>query len=267
MMLQRITVTGAFVLACMAGIHAQQGQGQTQTQKPQGQGQTQKPQGEGQAQGQGQPQGQGQTQGQTSSASKQSQSGGSLTAADKTFFTRAAESDHKEIALAQLAQQKGNSAEVKALAARIEKDHRQTSQELTTMAQSKSVTLPAAPTHDAHMAKFEKLEGAAFDRAYSSMMVQDHTNAIALFSRAAKSKDAEVRAFAEKTLPALREHLRMSKEAQGGMTSTSGTKPTGSTAKPAGSSPSGSSPSGTSPSGSKPSGGGTTTPGDTGKKY
>jgi putative membrane protein len=245
------TVIAAFVLACASGVHAQQGQTQGQGQTK-GQGQTQ---GQGDTQGKGQTQGQGQMQGQGAKAQTGGdQSSGALTQADRTFFTTASESGHKEVALAQLAQQKAASPSVKTLAERLQKDHTQANQELMTLAQSKNVTLPAAPDHKAHMAKFEKLEGAAFDRAYSNQMVQDHTNSVALFSRAAKSKDADVRAFAEKTLPTLREHLKMAKEAQGGMKATSGSKPADSSAKPAGSSPSGTSPSGTSPSGSSPSG-------------
>jgi predicted outer membrane protein len=39
------------------------------------------------------------------------------------------------------------------------------------------------------------------------MMLQDHVQAINLFTAAPKSSDPETRAFAEKTLPALRMHL------------------------------------------------------------
>jgi putative membrane protein len=40
--------------------------------------------------------------------------------------------------------------------------------------------------------------------------IRDHEKTIALFEREAKSgKDAELKAFAEKTLPTLKEHLSM----------------------------------------------------------
>jgi hypothetical protein len=51
---------------------------------------------------------------------------------------------------------------------------------------------------------------------------------IALFEQASVSRDAQVKAFAEKTLPALREHLKHAQHAQstiGGPTSTSGAAP------------------------------------------
>ena len=50
------------------------------------------------------------------------------------------------------------------------------------------------------------LTGAAFDNQYIRMMVQDHYQAIELFKSAANSDDAQVRAYAEKTLPVLQAH-------------------------------------------------------------
>ena len=47
-------------------------------------------------------------------------------------------------------------------------------------------------------------------RAYVDDQIRDHEKTIALFEREAKTgKDAELKAFAEKTLPALKEHLSM----------------------------------------------------------
>ena len=238
-MAQKSMIAAAFALACVTSAFAQQ-PNPPQTQTPP---QTPPPtQGEGQRQGQAPA-----TKGTTSQTGSQS---GSLAQADRNFITQVAASGHEEVELAQLAQQKGSSPTVKALAERLQKDHSQANQELSTLAQQKGVTLPATHERKPASAKLDKLDGAAFDRAYSNLMVQNHTNSIALFERESKSKDADLRAFAEKTLPTLREHLRMAKEAQSGTTSTSGTKPSG--MKPSGNQPSGTPPSGTQPSGAKP---------------
>ena len=61
--------------------------------------------------------------------------------------------------------------------------------------------------------KLEKMKGHEFDHAYMQHMVQAHKQAVSAFEREAKSgHDADVKAWAEKTLPTLREHLKMATE-------------------------------------------------------
>ena len=197
MTVHKASVIAAALAVWVSGAQAQQ----TQKPTPAGQGTTAKP----------------------SPAPSAAQSKSTLAGADKNFFTKAAEAGHKEIALAQVAQSKATSPNVKSLAERLLKDHQQSDQELQSLAQSKGVTLPAHADDKATTARFEKLEGPAFDRSYSQMMVQDHNTAIKLFQQASASKDSEVKAFADKTLPTLREHLKMAQDALGSLkTSTSG---------------------------------------------
>jgi putative membrane protein len=78
------------------------------------------------------------------------------------------------------------------------------------------------------MNKLSGLSGDAFDREYVNMMVKDHEKDVKEFEKAStKAKDPDVRAFAAKTLPTLREHLQQVRDIQGRMKSsakTSGTK-------------------------------------------
>jgi len=61
-----------------------------------------------------------------------------------------------------------------------------------------------------------KKEGAAFDKAYMSMMVKDHEKDVKEFEKAAETlKDTDLRTWASKTLPTLQQHLNMIKEIQG----------------------------------------------------
>jgi predicted outer membrane protein len=53
----------------------------------------------------------------------------------------------------------------------------------------------------------QNLTGTAFDLQYMRMMLQDHLQAIALFTSATQSTDPEVRAYARKTLPVLQAHF------------------------------------------------------------
>lgn len=59
-------------------------------------------------------------------------------------------------------------------------------------------------------------DGQDFDRRYAeSMGVEAHRETIALFEKASKeARDPEVKAFATKTLPNLREHLQMAQSMQ-----------------------------------------------------
>jgi putative membrane protein len=58
--------------------------------------------------------------------------------------------------------------------------------------------------------KLAKEQGADFDKAYMSHMQDDHRKAVSLFEKQAKSgDDAELKAFAQKTLPTLQEHHKL----------------------------------------------------------
>ena len=67
-----------------------------------------------------------------------------------------------------------------------------------------------------HNNKLMSLSGDAFDREYMNQMVKDHEKDVKEFERAStKAKDPDVRAFAAKTLPTLREHLQQARDIQG----------------------------------------------------
>lgn len=68
--------------------------------------------------------------------------------------------------------------------------------------------------------KLSNLSGDAFDREYVNMMVKDHEKDVKEFEKVStKAKDPDVRAFAAKTLPTLREHLQQIRDIQSRMKS------------------------------------------------
>lgn len=141
---------------------------------------------------------------------------GAAPAADTAFMHKAAMGGMAEVEMGNLAQQKAASDQVKQFGARMVQDHSKANDQLKQIASSKGVTLPASPDKKSQqtMDKMQKLSGAAFDKAYMSDMVADHKHDIAEFQKEAKSgKDADVKAFAEKTLPTLQEHLKMAEAA------------------------------------------------------
>jgi putative membrane protein len=138
-----------------------------------------------------------------------------LAAADLAFVTRAAESGKAEIDLAQLAQRTSEHPQVDALAERIERDHEQANQQLADLADRRDVDFPGdaiglpGPTeeHKATYDRLDRLEGTAFDQAWIDQMVQNHEASVTAFTTASTSTDADVKAFAEKTLPTIKHHL------------------------------------------------------------
>ena len=50
------------------------------------------------------------------------------------------------------------------------------------------------------------------DDDYIKEMKEDHEDAVKLFEKGSKSDDADIAAFAQKTLPTLQHHLSMVKE-------------------------------------------------------
>jgi putative membrane protein len=135
---------------------------------------------------------------------------------DKQFMMKAAASGLMEVQMAQLAQKNGTSDAVKNLAQKIEQDHSSANKELTDIASRKSISLPTEvdPKQKNEIDKLSKLSGAAFDKAYVKKMVSEHKKDISEFEKQGeRGMDSDIKGFSTKTLPALREHLRMAQEA------------------------------------------------------
>jgi putative membrane protein len=139
------------------------------------------------------------------------------------FLKNVSRDNRAEIDLGQLAQTKASNAEVKAYGRMLVTDHTKANTEATSIARTKNVTLPAdlSPEQKSLKTRLSDLTGANFDQQFMAAMVQDHQKAVAAFEKASSSSDAQVKAFAQKTLPTLRHHLeeaqRLSK-AVGGAT-------------------------------------------------
>jgi len=148
-------------------------------------------------------------------------------AADE-FLKNASQGNRAEIALGQLAATKAANAEVKSYARMLVTDHTKANQEVTSIARTKSVTLPTDLSAEQKSTKDEltDLTGANFDRQFVDAMVKDHQKAVAAFQEQTTSSDAQVKAFAAKTLPTLRHHLeeaqRLQKTVGAGASSSSG---------------------------------------------
>jgi putative membrane protein len=139
---------------------------------------------------------------------------------DVKFANNAARDGEAEVILGKLAAEKGAAEEVKKFGQQMVDDHSKASEELKSLAQSKKLDLEksiAAGTKKGERIsqKLSKLEGAEFDKGYVGVMLKEHEAAVKLFQmESEKGQDAEIKAFAEKTLPTLQHHLEMVKELQ-----------------------------------------------------
>jgi putative membrane protein len=132
--------------------------------------------------------------------------------ADRKFVEQAASSGIAEVQIAQHTMANAASADVKKLAEQLHQDHSKANQELTRIATAKGMMLPAAPAPDkrAEVDKIRELSGDDLDRTVVAKLAESHRASIHLFENEARAgHDPALKAFAEKTLPTLREHLKM----------------------------------------------------------
>jgi putative membrane protein len=157
----------------------------------------------------------------TSTAAKQgstAKASGATAAADTAFAKEAAIGGMAEVELGNLAKTKASSSDVKQFGDRMVNDHGKANDELKQWAQQKNVTLPTTldAKHQATRDRLSKLSGDAFDKAYMHDMLMDHQKDVAAFKRESTSgKDADLKAWAGKTLPTLQDHLKMAQDTAG----------------------------------------------------
>jgi len=170
-----------------------------------------------------------------------------LSRSDQNFIKDAAKGGMMEVHMGKLGVQHAQNDQVKQYAQRLIDDHTKANAELKQLASQKGVTLPddkvasdassdterskvrdiLSGDHKEHaaMKKLEGLSGTDFDREFVRMAVDDHEKDVKEFEKEAqKADDTDLKAWAQKTAPTLREHLQQAKTLQaqvGGTTSNS----------------------------------------------
>jgi putative membrane protein len=138
------------------------------------------------------------------------------TMSDKDFVAKAASGGMFEVKSSELAVDRARSEVVKTFARRMIKDHGAANKGLTDLAKKAGFDVPTS-MNDKHQKLYDSLrEATAFDRQYIKDQVAAHAEAIALFNAEVKhGKNADLRAWAKKTLPTLREHQMMIRKLAG----------------------------------------------------
>ena len=136
---------------------------------------------------------------------------------EEDFLKEVAQASQIEVDASTLAATKAQNAEVKAFADKLVRDHTAACEELDDLVKSKHADwAPDDPKYKEKKQKHESLQtlsGAAFDKEYLEDMISDHEAVLALFGKyTLNAKDADIKSFAEKTQPALRDHLKMARD-------------------------------------------------------
>jgi putative membrane protein len=155
---------------------------------------------------------------------KAGDSSGQLSASDARFVRSAAEAGMAEVRMGQLITEGAQSSALHDFGQRIVKDHTKVNQELIKIAVSKGMAVPNQPDnkHQKMLTDLAKLKGAEFDKMAKHQAVMDHQDAVRLFDKASQTlQDSELKTFAQKTLPTLKEHLELAKGLEGGATTSS----------------------------------------------
>ncbi len=140
---------------------------------------------------------------------------------DQDFVTQASSGNVAEVAAHKAAGTHAMSADVKMHAKHMLTDHMKMGDEMKTLAAKKNMQVSMDPPP----AKKQMLDdmnankkGKDWDMAYLDAQVNDHNETIALFEKGSASvKDADLKALIDKTLPTLRDHLKMVQDAQAKM--------------------------------------------------
>lgn len=128
------------------------------------------------------------------------------------LMNAAATGNMAEVELGKLAVEKAENPDIKKFGQKMIDDHSKALEELKKLAEQKNTPLPPdiLPTQKEAKEKLSKLSGAEFDKEYVKTMVEDHKKDVTAFEAATKTVgDADVKAFAEKTLPTLKMHLEI----------------------------------------------------------
>lgn len=128
---------------------------------------------------------------------------------DAQFVVDVVASNYGEVKLAQLAQQKAASKELKDVAKMLETDHNAVLTDLRSMADKKGITIPTEE-NAASKDKLKELtdeKASEFDKEWCETLMDNHKNSISKFENAANDlTDPDLKAFASTVLPKLRTH-------------------------------------------------------------
>ena len=134
---------------------------------------------------------------------------------EQIFVNQAALGGMAEVEMGKVASDHALSSEVRQFAAQMISDHTKANEELERIASEKLLRVPKDldAEHKAKIDILRKKTGAEFDKSYMQAQVSDHDKMQQLLAaEATNGKNADLKKFAVKILPTVREHYQMAKE-------------------------------------------------------
>jgi len=133
------------------------------------------------------------------------------------FAQKVAMSDMYEVEAGKIANQKGQSPQVKGFGQMMVEAHSKTTEDLKAIIANEKLKVDLPTKFDSkHQKLIDDLTAASnedFDKTYAKQQVDGHEEAAKLFDSYAKDGDnASLKQFAQKTLPVIQEHLAEAKK-------------------------------------------------------
>ena len=135
---------------------------------------------------------------------------------DQQWVTASIQGDRFEVIGGRLAATKGTTPQVRALGARLVKDHGKSLADAERLARRLGIDIPKTPTESQQweLRTVGSFTGIAFDRAYADLEVADHKQDIQeADDEVSDGSNRTVRHMAHDELPMLRAHLQLSRTA------------------------------------------------------
>ena len=134
---------------------------------------------------------------------------------DTHFVDHAYTSGQNEVLMNRMALQRSQNEDVRKLAQKMIEDHSKSNQELTLLVSELRIAVPdkPLPEQEKDMRRLSSNEVKNFDKEFMDHMVMSHEKGVKLFEQGSKElKNEKLKEFATKTLPTLKEHLKLAKE-------------------------------------------------------
>jgi putative membrane protein len=151
----------------------------------------------------------------TSTTSPQTATVDANVKADSKFIREVTADNVLETSLGQLAERKAENSEVRQFAQRMVGDHSKLQSDWAAMASRNGVAYNTGfgKNHRKKLEQIQNLSGKEFDRAYMTLMIQNHKDYVDYFQKEGRAANsAQVRNLVSAGLPTLEQHRSMAKQ-------------------------------------------------------